>query len=129
MEPSGIGGQILIIEDDQGCSELISEVVSELGYEVVVCDRAGDGMRLLDTLSPRLVVLDVMLPDGDGFTILQRIRQTPATTQLPVLICTAALFEITGFRNPVSDPLTEIVAKPFHIEQFVTVFNRLLALG
>ena len=121
--------QILIIEDDQGCSDLISEVVADLGYQVMVSDRADAGLRLVQEHHPRLVVLDVMLPDGDGFSLLQHIREDPATARTPVLLCTAALFEITGFRKPVSDPLTEIVAKPFHIDHFVTVLNRLIAAG
>jgi hypothetical protein len=43
------------------------------------------------------------------------------------MLCTAALFEITGFKKPVDDPRTEIVAKPFHIDHFVNVLHRLMA--
>lgn len=127
MEGQSAANEVLIMEDDQGCSDLISEVVGDLGYPVTVSDRADEGLRLALERRPRLVVLDVMLPDGDGFSILQAIRENAETSRTPVMLCTAALFEITGFKKPVDDALTEIVAKPFHIDHFVTVLNRLMA--
>jgi two-component system alkaline phosphatase synthesis response regulator PhoP len=127
MDQVDAADEILIIEDDQGCSDLISEVVLDQGYQVRVSVRADEGLQLVQERRPRLVVLDVMLPDGDGFSILQAIREDPATERIPVMLCTAALFEITGFKKPVDDPLTEIVAKPFHIDHFVNVLNRLIA--
>ncbi|MGH2346467.1 MAG: response regulator transcription factor [Chloroflexota bacterium] len=118
---------VLVVEDDQGCSELISEVVSDLGYDVLVRDSAEEAQLLLADHYPILVVLDVMLPDADGFTVLKLMRETPAMEKVPVMLCTAALFEVSEYYNPVLDAHTEIVPKPFHIEAFVTVMERLLA--
>ena len=118
---------ILVVEDDQGCSELITEVVSDLGYEVVVRDSAEEAQALLSERLPLLVVLDIMLPDADGFSVLRAMRETPAMETTPVMLCTAALFEVSDFHNPVLDPHTEIMPKPFHIENFISVMERLLA--
>lgn len=118
---------ILVVEDDQGCSELITEVVTDLGYEVVVRDNAEDAQVLLSERQPLLVVLDIMLPDADGFSVLRTMREAPATETTPVMLCTAALFEVSDFHNPILDPHTEIMPKPFHIETFITVMERLLA--
>jgi DNA-binding response OmpR family regulator len=118
---------ILVVEDDQGCSELITEVVSDLGYEVVVRDSAEEAQVMLVDRHPILVVLDVMLPDADGFTVLKQMRETPELETVPVMLCTAALFEVSEYYNPVLDAHTEIVPKPFHIETFVQVMERLLA--
>jgi DNA-binding response OmpR family regulator len=117
---------ILVVEDDQGCSELITEVVSDLGYEVVVRDSAEEAQVLLIDRHPILVVLDVMLPDADGFTVLKQMRETPELEKVPVILCTAALFEVSEYYNPVLDAHMEIVPKPFHIETFVTVMERML---
>ncbi len=118
---------ILVVEDDQGCSELISEVVGDLGYEVVIRDSAEDAQALLAERKPLLVVLDIMLPDADGFSVLRAMRETPAMETTPVMLCTAALFEVSEFRNPVIDPHTEIMPKPFHIDAFIALLERLLA--
>jgi CheY-like chemotaxis protein len=120
------GGEVLIVEDDQGCIELITEVVSESGHPVVVCDRVEDALRHLENSQPCLVVLDVMLPDGDGFRVLDWLRNNPATKATPVLLCTAALFEVASLQRPLDGPYTEMVSKPFHIESFITAMHRLL---
>ena len=120
---------ILLVEDDQGCSELISEVLGDLGYEVVIRDSAEEAQALLAERQPLLVVLDIMLPDADGFSVLRAMRETPATETIPVMLCTAALFEVSAFHNPVIDPHTEIMPKPFHIDAFVALLERLLAGG
>lgn len=127
MERGDPQGEILIIEDDQGCSDLIAEVVGELGYTVVVRDRAKGSLAAVHETKPRLVILDVMLPDGDGFSILQALRADPDTAQVPVVLCTAALFELIGYQMPDDDPLTKVVAKPFHIDTLVDVLNTLIA--
>ena len=118
---------VLVVEDDQGCVDLIEEVIRELGHGAVCCERIDDAIKLLGERPIRLVILDVMLPDGDGFGLLQATRSDPKLAALPVMLCTAALFDVTEYRKPVNDPLTELVSKPFHIETFVQVAERLLA--
>ncbi len=83
--------QILLVEDDETLSELISEYLSEQGYDVTVC---ADAKAALDTAYERnfdVLILDVKLPKGDGFSLLSELRRlgddTPAifTTSLNAL--------------------------------------------
>ena len=83
--------QILLVEDDETLSELISEYLSEQGYDVTVCP---DAKAALDTAYERnfdILILDVKLPKGDGFSLLRELRRlgddTPAifTTSLNAL--------------------------------------------
>ena len=117
---------VLVVEDDQGCIELITELVEDLGHPVITCSSVEDAIRILSERPVSLVILDVMLPDGDGFSVLASIRTNPSIRTLPVILCTAALFEVTAFDKPVDDPLTEIVAKPFHIESFMRVLPQVV---
>jgi DNA-binding response OmpR family regulator len=126
MTSMHVGGEVLIVEDDRGCIDLISEVVSDSGYPIVVCDRVRDALRHLEHAQPRLVILDVMLPDGDGFAVLDHLRHHAATRLTPVLLCTAALFEISSQDRPLSGPCIDMIFKPFHIASFITAMNRLL---
>jgi CheY-like chemotaxis protein len=68
-----------------------------------------------------------MLPDGNGFRVLDRLRNDPATQATPVLLCTAALFELSALQTSVTGPHTDIVSKPFHIDSFLAAMQRLLA--
>jgi two-component system OmpR family response regulator len=118
---------VLVVEDDQGCSELIAEVVGDLGYAVVVRDRAEEAQDLLGQRRPLLVVLDIMLPDADGFTVLNLMRSVPDMEAVPVMLCTASPFLECDLHGQALDAHTEVVAKPFHIETFTTTMKRLLA--
>lgn len=120
---------VLIVEDDKGCVDLIDEVVKDLGCRTEVCGRVADAISIIAERAPRLVILDVILPDGEGFQVLEAIRADPRTASLPVILCTAALLEVTTYYHPAQDERTELVVKPFHILSFVETITRMLALA
>jgi DNA-binding response OmpR family regulator len=118
---------VLVVEDDQGCSELIAELVGDLGYHVVARDSAGEARDLLAVRRPILVVLDITLPDADGLTVLRLMRGVPEMETVPVMLCTASPLPVGDGNSPVLDVHTEVVAKPFHIAAFAASVKRLLA--
>jgi two-component system, OmpR family, response regulator RegX3 len=77
---------LLLIEDEEAISEPLAAALAREGYETVVAATAATGLELFETRSPDLVLLDVMLPDGDGRDVLRRIRETSRT---PVVMLTA----------------------------------------
>ena len=77
---------ILLIEDEGAISEPLAAALGREGFDAIVADTAAKGLALLDSRSPDLVLLDVMLPDGDGRDVLRRIRETSRT---PVVMLTA----------------------------------------
>jgi two-component system, OmpR family, response regulator RegX3 len=77
---------ILLIEDEEAISEPLAAALGREGFDAVVGATAAEGMELFEQRSPDLVLLDVMLPDGDGRDLLRRIRETSRT---PVVMLTA----------------------------------------
>ena len=77
---------ILMIEDEGAISEPLAAALGREGFDAIVADTAAKGLALFDSRSPDLVLLDVMLPDGDGRDVLRRIRETSRT---PVVMLTA----------------------------------------
>ena len=77
---------ILLIEDEEAISEPLAAALAREGFDTVVAGTAEAGLELFDTRTPDLVLLDVMLPDGDGRDVLRRIRETSRT---PVVMLTA----------------------------------------
>jgi two-component system response regulator RegX3 len=77
---------ILLIEDEEAISEPLAAALGREGFDPVVAGTAAEGMELFEKRSPDLVLLDVMLPDGDGRDLLRRIRETSRT---PVVMLTA----------------------------------------
>ncbi|HTT38348.1 MAG TPA: response regulator transcription factor [Burkholderiales bacterium] len=78
--------RVLIIEDDQGLSAMLSEYLAPLGLRLTACTTAADGLRMLGKERFDALILDVMLPDLDGFEVCRRVR---AGSDVPILMLTA----------------------------------------
>lgn len=81
--------KILIVDDSAPILELSSTMMKLLGYEPIGASCGMEALKLLARETPALVLLDVMLPDMDGFKICRHIKQTPATADLPVFMVSA----------------------------------------
>jgi len=117
--PEGGKPLVFAVDDEEHITELIAMGLSINGMDVV---RIGSGREALDQIDrrrPDLVVLDVMLPDLDGFEVARRLRQTEgAGTRVPVIFLTAkdaTSDKIHGLKLGVDDYVT----KPFSIEELV----------
>lgn len=80
--------QILIVEDDVDLIEMLSAYFRVQGYDVKTASWGEDGVKLATQIVPDLVLLDIRLPDIDGFEVCRRIRQVRRTQQLPVIFLT-----------------------------------------
>jgi CheY-like chemotaxis protein len=75
---------LLVIEDDPFFSAQLAELIHDRGWKAVVAKSGEEGLRLARTLQPQGIVLDVKLPDVDGWTVMERLRQGPETSAIPV---------------------------------------------
>ncbi len=108
--------KILVIDDDSAINELIKINLELVGYKVFQALDGIKGFALAKQELPNAIILDVMMPEVDGYTVAQRIRQNPSTKDTPILMLTALSQlqdKITGFDIGVDDYLT----KPFEMEE------------
>lgn len=117
--------RVLVIEDDPAISELLAMNLEAAGYDV---SRSADGIKgqaLAVQLLPDLIMLDLMLPKVDGFTICQRLRRDERTVNIPVLMLTGLSQtnnKVEGFNAGADDYLT----KPFEVEEMLVRVRALL---
>lgn len=78
--------EILIIEDDECQREVLSLRLRSQGFKTVQAGTAMDGLRLAEERHPHLVLLDVRLPDIDGFRVCRHLDENPGTSGIPVII-------------------------------------------
>ena len=78
--------KILLIEDDVGLAEFMQYQIQREGYSVRVAHHGEEGLRLAQEWQPHLVVLDIMLPQMDGWTVCQRLQET---SSVPIIFTTA----------------------------------------
>ena len=80
---------ILVVEDDQDIRFLLSETVSDLGYDVLEAADGGAGFRRAIEEHPDLILLDVMMPVMDGFQVLAKLKEHAETHPMPVIMVSA----------------------------------------
>ena len=117
--------RILVIDDDLAISELVAVNLEMAGYDVSQAEDGIKGQALALQLQPDLIMLDLMLPKVDGFTICQRLRRDDRTAEIPVLMLTAlsqTQNKVEGFNAGADDYLT----KPFEVEELLARIRALL---
>ena len=87
--------RILIVDDENDFIELLQYKLAGHGYDLIV---ANDGVHALSqarTMKPGLILLDILLPDLDGFSVCEILRRQPATKKIPVIFMSALSSEVT----------------------------------
>ncbi len=121
-QPQAEGPLVLVVDDEQGLRELLEYALRQAGFDVRTVADAPAALRALRELSPEIIVLDVMLPEMDGLTVLPEIRRL---TTAPVVLLTARTEipeKLAGFAAGADD----YVAKPFDVEELVARLRTLL---
>ncbi len=120
-------GRILVVEDDFDISNMLRIYFSGQGYEVQVANRGGEAMSLTRKQLPNLIVLDIMLPDMNGYDVCRELRTTTRTSHIPIIFLTQKderSDRIQGLELGADDYIT----KPFDIEELkLRVQNAILA--
>jgi DNA-binding response OmpR family regulator len=108
-------GRILVVEDDFDISNMLRIYFTGQGFEVNVAPRGGDALALTRKSLPHLIVLDIMLPDMDGYAVCKELRTTTRTSHIPIIFLTQKderSDKIAGLEMGADDYIT----KPFDIE-------------
>ncbi len=116
---------IYIVEDDKNISEIESFALKNSGYEVAVYESAGAFEQAVKERMPRLVLLDIMLPDESGLTVVDKLRRDPLTEKIPIILVTAKTSEldkVKGFDLGADDYIT----KPFGVMELISRVKALL---
>jgi len=117
--------KIIIVEDDKNISEIESFALKNSGYDVEVYETAADFYEGIKENTFHLILLDIMLPDEDGLTILQKIRDNKQTQKIPVIMVTAKTTELDKVRG-LDMGADDYITKPFGIMELISRVKALL---
>ena len=109
---------IYILEDDENIREIESYTLKNSGYDVRDFDFPSKLYKALQTKIPDLIILDIMLPEEDGLSVLRWLRENPATKKLPIMMLSARSTEfdkVLGLDSGADDYLT----KPFSVDELL----------
>ena len=114
--------KVLIVEDDQSLNKQLSELLSARGFSVEQCFDGETGLAQSLNESFDLILLDVLLPKLDGFSMLKRLRNHRTTPVIMITACGAEEERIQGFNKGADDYLP----KPFNVEELMLRIDALL---
>jgi DNA-binding response OmpR family regulator len=117
--------KILIVDDDQDIRHLLGHRLKAQGYEAVFAGDAISAVNQARTERPDLILLDLSLPAGDGYVVMERLRAMPALEGIPVIVVSARdpLSEEERFAQSGADAFFR---KPFDYEELVNAIGRAL---
>jgi DNA-binding response OmpR family regulator len=117
--------KILVVDDDAELVELISFNLKQAGFSIGTACDGVDALKKAHSLEPDLIVLDVMMPELDGFAVCEILRRDAATARLPILMLTALSSEL-GRLAGLGSGASDFVTKPFSPRVLVQRIEELL---
>jgi len=111
--------EILLIDDDLKVLEILGESLNRKGYKVSTASNGRQALRTFETQDPKLVVLDMMLPDINGLEVMEQLRESPHNSDVPVLILSAngdVDVRLAGLEGGAED----YIVKPVALKEFCT---------
>lgn len=116
---------IYIVEDDLNIREIESFALKNSGHTVVDFEFAKDFYKKINEKVPNLIVLDIMLPDEDGLDILRKLRATPETKKVPIIMVTAKTTEMDMVKG-LDLGADDYISKPFGVMELISRVKALL---
>jgi CheY-like chemotaxis protein len=121
----GCRGTVLVIDDDQTARELMATYLTDEGLVVETAASGVDGLRQARELRPAAIILDIVMPDIDGWSILAALKGEPELADIPVVIATIVDEQQRSIALGAADYLT----KPIDRERLVAILSRLCPAG
>jgi len=121
-------GRVLVIEDEQDVAELIRYNLAKEGYEVRVVANGVDGLKQARESRPDMILLDIMVPQLNGWEVCRRLKQEPDTREVPVIMVTGRMEEgdkVLGFEMGADDYVT----KPFSPRELLARIRAVIRRG
>jgi two-component system, OmpR family, response regulator VicR len=117
---------ILCIEDEQEMIDLIRLILSRRGFDVRGANGGKEGLELIQKEHPDLILLDLMMPDMDGWEVYQQMKADEATRDIPVIVVTAKAQSIDKVLGLHIAKVDDYIAKPFSPQELLTSVDNVL---
>ena len=123
-------GKILVVEDNADEASLIKMILEPEGYEVALASNGEEGLEKVESSRPDLIILDVMMPELDGFAMCSKLRESPEHSRIPVVLLTGVAKRISDSKYPLDGVLRadaeQYLEKPVKPEELLDTVARLL---
>jgi two-component system, cell cycle response regulator DivK len=121
-------GRILIVEDNMDTYELVRFILEKNGYETFLAMNGRDGVNAAHKQSPDLIIMDLSMPEMDGWTATRIIKNAPKSSSIPLIALTAHV--LPGDRQRALDAgCDDYIPKPMDLMELLDIVNRWIRRG
>lgn len=117
--------KIIVVDDDKSSTALFEQVLLMNNYEVNVINESSKAIQLANTVGPDLFLLDLMMPQPDGFKLCRMLRADPVYRRTPIIIVTA-LNDVDSRLVAIGAGANDYLVKPFHIHELYAAIEKQL---
>ncbi|HVP21870.1 MAG TPA: response regulator [Anaerolineaceae bacterium] len=126
MEEKTTPYKIVYIEDDPEMVDLVSLILNRHGYQVSGANGGREGLDKVKASTPDLILLDLMMPDMDGWDVYQQLKAEDSTHNIPVIVITAKAQPIDRVLGLQIAKVDDYISKPFRPDELVASLNKVL---
>ena len=119
--------KILIVDDEPGARDTLEALLSPEGYQLYFACNGREGLEKANALTPSLILLDVMMPEMDGFEVCRRVRANPVLAQVPIVMITA-LDDRDSRLEGIEAGADDFLSKPFDFNEMRARVRTILRL-
>ncbi len=119
--------RLVYIEDEQEMIDLVRLILNRRGYEILGANGGREGLDMVRQELPDLVLLDLMMPDMDGWDVYQQMKADESTSRIPVIVVTAKAQSIDKVLGLHIAKVDDYISKPFSPQELVDSVEKVLA--
>jgi len=119
---------IVYIEDDPEMIDLVSLILSRRGFQVKGAHGGRQGLEIVPEIMPELILLDLMMPDMDGWDVYHQLKANEATRSIPVIIITAKAQPIDKVLGLKIAKVDDYISKPFRPQELLESIDKIFSL-
>jgi DNA-binding response OmpR family regulator len=119
--------RVVYVEDEQEMIELVRLILSRKGYQVIGANGGREGLEVIGRELPDLVLLDLMMPDMDGWDVYQQMKADEGMRRIPVIIITAKAQSIDKVLGLHIAKVDDYISKPFSPQELMESVDRVLS--
>ncbi len=116
--------QLLVIDDEQAICDTLADYLKHFGYNVATTTNCQEALALIDEVSPKLVILDIVMPDMDGLDLMERIRQDHP--ELLVIFLTGIGYQDDVMREAMEKGANGYLSKGLPLQQLLMEIHRVI---
>ena len=117
---------ILVVDDDAVTQRVLQHYLGRAGFQVIAAQNGRDALKLAKREQPQLIILDVVMPDLDGWTVLKTIQESEMINAIPVIMLSGNAERVSK-EESLNSGARALLVKPINPEQLIMVVRRVLA--